>query len=49
MKLENKFLLSFKEASMFTGLSKLTIKRLIEIDDFVECIKLTLRRVIYKK
>ena len=36
MELSNKFLLSIKEASIFTGLSESTIKRLIAIDDFVE-------------
>ena len=49
MELENKFLLSIKEASIFTGLSKSTIKRLMEIDDFVEGIKITARRLVFKK
>ena len=48
MELENKFLLSIKEASIFTGLSKSTIKRLMEIDDFVEGIKITARRLVFK-
>ena len=49
MELSNKFLLSIKEASIFTGLSVSTIKRLLVIDDFVEGIKITTRRVVFKK
>ena len=49
MELNNKFVLSIKEASIYTGISQSTIKRLIVIDDFVEGIKLTSRRVVYKK
>ncbi len=39
MEFNNKFVLSIKEASIFTGISQSTIKRLIVIDDFVEGIK----------
>ena len=45
----NKFVLSISEVSLFTGLSKSTIKRLVKINDFVEGIKLTPRRVVYRK
>ena len=45
MELSNKYLLSIKEASIFTGLSVSTIKRLLVIDDFVEGIKITTRRI----
>ena len=49
MELNNKFVLSIKEASIFTGISQSTIKRLIVRGEFVEGIKLTSRRVVYKK
>ena len=34
MEFNNKFVLSIKEASIFTGISQSTIKRLIVIDDY---------------
>ena len=45
----DKFVLSISEASIFTGISQSTIKRLIEINDFVDGIKITPRRVVFKK
>ena len=45
----NKFVLSISEASIFTGLSTSSLKRLIQINDFVEGIKVTPRRVVYRK
>ena len=49
MNINNKLVLLIKEASIFTGVSKSTLKRLIEIDDFVVGIKITQRRVVFKK
>ena len=45
----DKFVLSISEASIFTGISQSTIKRLIEINDFVDGTKITPRRVVFKK
>ena len=49
MTFKNKFVLSINEASIYTGISKSTLKRLIKIDDFIEGIKITPRRVVYRK
>ena len=49
MSLNEKYTLSVKEVSEFISLSVSSIKRLIEIGDFVQGINITQNRIAYKR